>query len=383
MTKLFLSKRALASDYFGLTADGIASSQRRDGAIPWFEGGPVDPWDHVEAAMGLSIAGHRRAAERAYLWLRETQLSDGSWWTSYRVGSSTAPDPRRRESNSVAYVATGVWHHYLITRDRAFLLRMWPAVEAAIEFVLELQMPRGVIQWGRDSGGQVLPGALLAGCSSILKSLECALWIASALDERRSHWQRARLRLAQALRRWPGSSRADPQDERQFSMDWFYPVLCGAMAGPEARTRLRARWGAFVEDGRGCRCVAERAWVSVAESCELCLAMLAAGESHRAASLFSWVHQYRDADGGYWTGYICDDRRIWPEEKTTWTAGVVLMAADALTGYTPGARLFACSPPSPALVSQRARSGALLSPLPCHGGSPRRAIAALQRLSIQ
>jgi hypothetical protein len=79
VTKLFLSNRALASDYFGLTADHIPSTQSCDGAIPWFEGGPVDPWDHVEAAMGLSIAGYRRAAERAYLWLRKTQLPDGSW----------------------------------------------------------------------------------------------------------------------------------------------------------------------------------------------------------------------------------------------------------------------------------------------------------------
>jgi len=359
VSKLFLSNRALASDYFGATADHIASSQSCDGSIPWFDGGPVDPWDHVEATMGLSIAGYRRAAERAYLWLRETQLPDGSWWNSYRDGS--AQEERRRESNSVAYVATGVWHHYLITCDRAFLLRMWPAVEAAIEFVLALQMPRGAIHWARDSRDRAVPGALLAGCSSIFKSLECALWIASTLDEPRPHWHRARLRLEQAIRGWPGSFRPASQDERHFSMDWFYPVLCGAIGGAKARIHLRARWDAFVEDGLGCRCISEKAWVSVAESCELSLAMLAAGETHRAASLFSSMHQYRDADGGYWTGYTFDNRKIWPAQKTTWTAGVVLMAADALTGYTPGARLFVCPPRPLALASPRVPSGALLS----------------------
>ena len=352
MTGLLLSNGALASDYFGLTAHRIASTQTRDGAIPWFEGGPVDPWNHVEAAMGLSIAGYCREAERAYRWLRRTQLSDGSWWSASRDGSPE--ESGHRESNSVAYVASGVWHHYVITRDRAFLLRMWPTVEAALEFVLALQMPRGAIHWARDARGRLVPGALLAGCSSIFKSMECGLRIASTLGEPRPRWRRACLRLGHALRRWPGSFPRAGKDRRHFSMDWFYPVLCGAIRGAEGRTRLRAGWDAFVEEGLGCRCVSEQPWVSVAESCELSLATLAVGEHERAASLFSWMHQYRDDDGGYWTGYNFEDRKIWPAQKTAWTAGVVLLAGDALTGYTPGARLFAIDPP-------RAGIGALRS----------------------
>jgi hypothetical protein len=33
---------------------------------------------------------------------------------------------------------------------------------------------------------------------------------------------------------------------------------------------------------------------------------------------------------------------LWPDEKPTWTAGAILLAADALTEHTPAARLF-CS----------------------------------------
>jgi len=33
---------------------------------------------------------------------------------------------------------------------------------------------------------------------------------------------------------------------------------------------------------------------------------------------------------------------LWPDEKPTWTAGAILLAADALTEYTPAAKLF-CS----------------------------------------
>jgi hypothetical protein len=31
---------------------------------------------------------------------------------------------------------------------------------------------------------------------------------------------------------------------------------------------------------------------------------------------------------------------IWPREKTTWTAGAILLAADALTQHTAAANLF-------------------------------------------
>ena len=47
------------------TVDYLLAMQRDNGAIAWFEGGHTDPWNHTEAAMGLSIAGEYVAAERA------------------------------------------------------------------------------------------------------------------------------------------------------------------------------------------------------------------------------------------------------------------------------------------------------------------------------
>ena len=64
------------------TVDYLLASQRENGEIPWFDGGHTDPWNHTEAAMGLSIAGEFIAAERAYDWLASEQLDDGSWWAS-------------------------------------------------------------------------------------------------------------------------------------------------------------------------------------------------------------------------------------------------------------------------------------------------------------
>ena len=44
----------------------IARAQLESGEIPWCGGAKTDPWDHVEAAMGLCVGGYHRAARRAF-----------------------------------------------------------------------------------------------------------------------------------------------------------------------------------------------------------------------------------------------------------------------------------------------------------------------------
>ncbi|MHB8330511.1 MAG: hypothetical protein ACYDD6_12965, partial [Acidimicrobiales bacterium] len=75
------------------TASSIAAVQRPDGMIPWFEGGHCDPWNHVESAMALAVAGFYDEAQRAYQWLADTQLPDGSWFNYYLPGAGVK-DPR-------------------------------------------------------------------------------------------------------------------------------------------------------------------------------------------------------------------------------------------------------------------------------------------------
>nr|WP_255771393.1 prenyltransferase [Microbulbifer guangxiensis] len=306
--------------------------------IPWFRGHYADPWDHVEAAMGLTIAGEWEAAKRAYRWLAANQLEDGSWWAAYKDGA--VQDRERRETNFVAYVATGVWHHYLVSGDRSFLQSLWPTVQRAIDFVLSLQTEEGDIHWAVDEHGAPMKDALVTGCSSIFKSLECAVQIAETLDQPRSDWQSAHQHLGSALRSKPYRFDRTWESKARFSMDWFYPVLTGVFRGSEARARIGARWDEFVVAGLGCRCVNDEPWVTVAESCELTMALLAAGDRKRAANLYRGLHRWADSDGGYWTGYVYPDRAIWPEEKTTWTVGAMLLAADALADLTPASALF-------------------------------------------
>jgi hypothetical protein len=70
------------------------------------------------------------------------------------------------------------------------------------------------------------------------------------------------------------------------------------------------------------------------------MALLAAGDHARAVQLYSWLHQWRLDDGSYWTGYQLVLDIMWPEEIPTWTAGAILLAADALTEYSAASRLF-------------------------------------------
>lgn len=338
MSGLYLSRGLFPQEYLRPTVDFILESQDQSGAIPWFHGGHLDPWDHVEAAMGLTIGGEHDAAVRAYHWLQQNQLEDGSWWAAYREGE--VENTERRESNFVAYVAAGVWHHYLVTSDEAFLQSMWPTVAGAIEFVLRLQTEHGEIHWAVNACGTPREDALVTGCSSIYKSLECAHNIAVTLGHHRPGWLQARQALGDALREKPERFDRNWESKARYSMDWFYPVLTGVFTGPAASARLQQRWGEFVEEGMGVRCTSDEPWVTVAESCELVMALLAAGDHARAVTLYSWLHQWRHEEGAFWTGYQFIEDIMWPDERPTWTSGAILLAADALTQYTPAAKLF-------------------------------------------
>lgn len=328
----------MSGEFLRATAAYIRRVQQPSGAIPWYPGSILDPWDHVEAAMGLSVAGHLDAAAAAFSWLARARQPDGSWLAAYR--GDAVIDGTRAESNFVAYVATGVWHHFLISGDRAWLRAQWPVVESAMRFVLALQAPSGEVYWALDPRTGISRDALVTGCSSIHKSLECTACMAAEIGEDPAPWLAARARLGAALRDRPERFDRTWESKARYSMDWFYPVMAGVIEGAAARRRLDQRWREFVEPGLGCRCVSDQPWVTIAETCELTMACVAAGLTHRARELFAGIRRFQVEDGSWWTGYAFADDVVWPEERPTWTAGAVLLASDALTRSSPASRLF-------------------------------------------
>ena len=174
----------------------IARTQRPSGEIPWCDGQKTDPWDHVESAMGLAMAGFLPEARKAYEWLAANQLADGSWYSAYTEGSAK---DRTRDANMSAYVAVGVYHYFLMTVDRGFVSEMWSTVSAAIDFVLSLQAPTGEIHWAISPAGNVDRMALLTGSSSIYMSIKCALALAEVLGRQRPEWRTALHKLGNAI----------------------------------------------------------------------------------------------------------------------------------------------------------------------------------------
>jgi len=326
----------LTAEQASRTVAALLAAQRADGAIPWYRGHHLDPWDHVESAMALDAAGEHERAAAAYDWLARHQLPDGSWYAAYADGDAARPTDTARESNFCAYVAVGVWHHYLATRDEEFAERLWPVVLAAVEFVLRLQRPGGQIGWKREAGGAPVHDALLTGCSSIHQALRCALALAEHREQPQPDWELAVGLLGHAVRRHPERF----LDKSRYSMDWYYPVLGGALRGADAASRIEECWDRFVVDGLGVRCVHPNPWVTGGESAELALALWALGDVERALRILRWMQHLRAEDGLYWTGYVFEDDTIWPREKTTWTAGSLLLAIAAIGGDPATAAVF-------------------------------------------
>ncbi len=323
----------LSGEQVRQTVASIAAEQDDDGALPWFRGGRLDPWDSVEAAMALDVGGAHGRARAAYRWLAARQRRDGSWASEYRHGAETAP---AAESNHAGYLAVGAWHSWLVTGDDELVSELWPAVRRGLDLVTRMQLPGGAVGWALRPDGTPDDTALLTGNASLFQALRCGIALAALLGEPQPDWDLAVTGLGTALRTRPDAF----ADRGRYSMDWYYPVLGGAVTGEAARERLAADWDRFVVPGLGARCVSDHPWVTGAETCELALALAACGQPDRALEQVAAMQHLRADDGSYWTGYVYPDDARWPVERTTWTAAAVVLAADALSGATAGSGLF-------------------------------------------
>ena len=273
-------------EFYKSSVDYILDVQDNDGSIPWEIGKKLDPWDHIEAAMGLAIAGKKDQTERAYKWLRDNQLTDGSWYSEYIKSEPTA---KRRETNFSAYIATGLWHHYLIFQDEQFLNEMLPALTNAIDFVISMQTEKGDIYWAAEDGKEILDDSLITGSSSIYKSLECASAIFKIFGMSTERVNFSMDRLKESINNNPERYDRSWESKSRYSMDWYYPVLCGIYDQDKSIQQIESKWSDFIVEGKGCKCVKEEPWVTVAESSELVLALVRIGllsEAKPTAELF-------------------------------------------------------------------------------------------------
>jgi hypothetical protein len=325
----------ISHDELMQTAGSIATLQCSNGMIPWYPNGHCDPWNHVETTMALDIMGLHDNARRAYQWLVDQQRRDGSWFNYYLPDGSI--EDYKLDTNVCAYIGAGIWHHWLLSNDIEFVGQMWPTVKRAINWVMNMRRPDGTILWAREVANTPWDYALLTGSSSIRHALQCAANLGVVIGDPQLEWRAAADAIDHIIR----TDQNAFEPKHRWAMDWYYPVLTGALTGAEAKDRLAARWDEFVIEGRGVRCVSDENWVTAAETAECAVAHVAIGDIDTARELLSWTRAHRNDDGSYYTGIVYPDHVIFPaDERSAYTGAAVIIAADAIAGATPTSHLF-------------------------------------------
>ena len=210
----------------------------------------------------------------AYEWLADVQRPDGGWHNYYWPDGSV--EEAKLDTNVCAYIATGVWHHWRCTWDRGFVDHLWPTVERALDWVLSLRRPDGARAVG-DRGRRHPAVGLRPADRHVEHPARAAL--------RRARWPTSSASPGPSgstpPTRWSRPSPTGPtrsSRRTRWAMDWYYPVLTGALAGEAAKARLAEGWDAFAMEGCGIRCVSDEPWVTASETAECALAFAAIGD---------------------------------------------------------------------------------------------------------
>ena len=316
----------------------ITKCQNRLGAIAWEPNGKVDPWDHVESIMALNLLDFKEEALKGFDWLISSQEQDGSWYSEYQGEKITNLN---KETNFCAYISSGALHHFLNFKELSFLEKIWPTLKKSIEFVISGQTDEGDILWAKDNNEEWMDDSLLTGCASIFKSLNDFNKIAKTLGYEEFILKEEIKNLKDSIIN--KSERFDRtwESKARYSMDWYYPVLCGIHNKQDSKKIINERWDEFVVPGLGCKCVSEEPWVTVAESCELILALNKIDEKKTALEIFENISRLIDQkDKLFWTGYVYKDDKFWPIEKPSWTAAAVVLAANSLFEFNSTSNFF-------------------------------------------
>ena len=329
-------KNIILSDYLKVLASFIKDCQLESGAIVSNADGSLDAWDHCEAIMGLSTMNQFDSALKGFDWLKETQNEDGSWYAKYDDQSVIE---FHKPTHFSSYITVAAFHYFLITNDKDFLRSLWRVIEKAADFTLNHQIDDGSIYWAVDDKNNIDKDSLITGSSSILKSLECGIAISKILNQK-NNWNDAYLKLRECIRNSP-SSFDKKIDRSNFSMDSYYPILCGALDDKDLiDSAISKTLKDFYVDGIGIKCVKNEPWVTVAETSEFIIALVKNDKEELAKKLFTEILNISDLDNVPYMGWQYKENIFWPDEKPSWTAAAVILAADGIYDLSKGSSLF-------------------------------------------
>lgn len=309
----------------------LQRSQETDGALMWVAQGKGDLWNHVEALIALGVSQRRSATHHGTGWLL-SRLNQGraatSWWLRGQAVTS------HYELHVVSYpavLARVIETELCFAADGDLTAALWGQVDGILDEIVALQRNDGGLPWALAANGAPHWEQRLPCLSSIYLSLCSALNRKYPVDEKRANrWRECAVLLRQYIVQLSAQSYATfHRDQTTSSMDWFYPVLVGAIEGSAAERLLADYRDVFLEQEHGCRAVVNRPWVTGAETAELAMAYLRIGALDAVEVLLTSIDHLRDAQGVYWMGRDMESERIWQENRPLWTQAAVVMAFEA------------------------------------------------------
>ena len=96
----------------------------------------------------------------------------------------------------------------------------------------------------------------------------------------------------------------------------------------------------FYNEGLGIKCVIEEPWVTFAESSEFIISLVKMKRKEDAKKILTEVMNITDSKNIPYMGWQYEENIFWPEEKPSWTAAALILAADTIFEFTAGSDLF-------------------------------------------
>ncbi|MDC0124102.1 hypothetical protein OAI17_02020 [Gammaproteobacteria bacterium] len=296
---------------FRQAKDWIIYNQAENGRISWDEKGKSDPWDHCECLIALAIFEEWDAFDLGIKWFFDNLNDEGCISPEYK---NNAPVHDHYESHHAPYIILPLMQAILMGRDDLLNPFIKSQIKIIFDQLHEFKDSEGYYFWAKDKKG-FSDNSLITASMSIFLSLKAFDKFSSIEFDKQV---------------WDSKFNRDGVDRSRFSMDFYYPFMCGVKTN---KLDFQSGLKDFYVDGLGIKCVKEEPWVTIAESCECVIAALVVDDYETAQNIFNNILQFKNDNGIFPTGYQYEMDIFWPEENSTWTNAAVIIAAHALATY--------------------------------------------------
>ena len=123
-------------------------------------------------------------------------------------------------------------------------------------------------------------------------------------------------------------------------MDSYYPILSGCLNENEIKSYIDKIFSIYYVDKIGIKCVIEEPWVTVAETSEFIISLMISGDLDKSKELLIDVLSICDENKIPFMGWQYEENIFWPNEKPSWTAAALIIAADSVMNFSNASNLF-------------------------------------------